>query len=301
MFIVFVVATFAACSAARTAISAYYNKSSDSFTVSDTYDINAEAFGYYYVNLNGSNWNYLDAHMQEEVDSVEDHLLYSRALGFLEGYSTCAEIKSFYPNFHSAVFGTGSPGAGTLGFLQDNYDWLLKMVAENASRDDYWYAVQSSLKQLNGVLEGYIAGCGSSGEPDASFSTIDHPTLMHFLLINAWGDLYQIALKYEEPGEGARLMGNRRYSNKDGKPILVERCSAIVKLLDDKSDIIFGHATWDTFESLGPRILKHYSFPILRSNHAEHHYDVYFSSSPGVLSSIDDFFCSLGLRSYWCD
>lgn len=285
--------------AGKEAFSVHYEKSSDSFSVTKDYDINAEAFGYFYRNLNESGWNYLDAHMQEEVDSVEDHILYSRALGFLEGFATCNEIKTFYPNFHSAVFGTGSPGKETLGFLQDNYLWLKDMSAKNAATDDYWYTIQSVVTQLEGVFEGYKAGCASSSSPQpsngpADFSNIDNPTLLHFLLINAWGDLYQIALKYTEPGNSARLMGNRRYDNKHGKPVLVERCSSIIKLAADKSDVIFGHATWDTFESLGPRILKHYSFPIMRKQHAEHHYDVYFSSSPGVLSSVDDFFTVSG-------
>lgn len=277
-------------------VSVHYNSASDSFDVTADYDISAEAFGYYYRDLNGSYWNYLDAHMQEEVDSVSDHVLYSRALGFLEGYATCNEIKTFYPNFHSAVFGTEAPGAETINFLEANYKWLQKMVADNSETDDYWYTIKSTLTQLNGVYEGYKAGCApdakETSKPD--FSNIENPTFMHFLLINAWGDLYQIALKFAEPGNSARLMGNRRFDNKLGKPVLVERCSSIIKLLEDNSDVVFGHATWDTFESLGPRILKHYSFPLMRSQHAEHHYDVYFSSSPGVLSSIDDFFTVSG-------
>jgi hypothetical protein len=285
--------------ATKEAFSAHYDQFSDSFTITSDYDTNAEAFGYFHRNMNGSGWNYLDAHMQEEVDSVEDHVLYSRALGFLEGYATCNEIKTFYPNFHSAVFGTGAPGKETLGFLKKNYQWLNQMVQEHAATDDYWYTIKSTLLQLNGVFEGYKAGCAPNVKTPADndaidFSSIENPTLLHFLLINAWGDLYQIALKYYEPGQSARLMGNRRYENKNGKPVLVERCSSIIKLVENKSDVVFGHATWDTFESLGPRILKHYSLPIMRRQHAEHHYDVYFSSSPGVLSSIDDFFTVSG-------
>jgi hypothetical protein len=280
----------------KTSLSVYYNKAKDTFDVKNVYDINAEAFGNYYKNLKGGYWNYLDAHMQEEVDAVEDHLLYSRALGFLEGYSTCEEIKTFYGNFHSAVFGTDQPGKQTVAFIKENFEWLKKMSAENAETDNYWYTVKSIIQQVSGVYEGYVAGCGggtsTTGEVD--YSNLDHPTLEHFLLINAWGDLYQITMKFVEPGEAARLMGNRRYSLKDGKPVLVERCSSMIKLLEGKSDIVFGHATWDTFESLGPRILKHYNFPLMRNQYAEHHYDVYFSSSPGILSSVDDFFTVSG-------
>jgi len=282
----------------KQAISVLYSSDKDTFDVKSEYDISYDAYGYYTRDLNASNWNFLDAYMQEEVDSVADHLLYSRAVGFLEGYATCPEIQLFYGNFYSAVFGTGKVGAQTIGFLKANYDWLNQMANNNAATDDYWYTISSVLKQLNGVYEGYVVGCGGNGKltrADAStdFSTLTNPTLEHFLLINAWGDLYQIAMKFREPGEAARLMGNRRYSGVE-KRKLIERCSAIVKMLPDQSDIIFGHATWDTYESLGPRILKHYSIPLMRKGYAEHHYDIYFSSSPALLSSIDDFFTISG-------
>jgi hypothetical protein len=54
------------------------------------------------------------------------------------------------------------------------------------------------------------------------------------------------------------------------------------------------HATWDTFESLAPRIIKHISQPMFNNGKVETMYDIYFSSSPGLLSSVDDFFTSSG-------
>eukprot|EP01038_Epipyxis_sp_PR26KG_P004537 gene4537-6407_t len=277
-------------------ISVTYDSKSNSYSVSDKADlVYADSFGYYYKNYNGNGWNYLDVYMQMEVDSIDDHITYSKSMGYLEGFITCNEIKSFYPNFYSATFGTDKVGSKTLGFVKANYDWMSEMAAKLSATDDYWYTVKSTLLQLEGLYEGYVAGCGTSNvekiQSENPYSTLDNPTLEHFLLINAWGDLYQISKKWLEPGHNARMRGNKLKNNKEK---LVERCSAIIKFLPDKSDVVFGHNTWDSYESLGPRIIKHYNFPLMRSGYAEHHYDIYFSSSPALLSSVDDFFLISG-------
>jgi hypothetical protein len=55
--------------------------------------------------------------------------------------------------------------------------------------------------------------------------------------------------------------------------------------------VLFAHNTWDGFGSLGPRIFKHYSFPFPSLQMGTSgQYDVHFSSSPLLLSSVDDFF-----------
>lgn len=291
-------------------ISVSYDSTSGQYSVSNTYDSGADAFGYFYLNLNQSGWNYLDASMYTEISSVDAHLQYAKSLGYLEGYVTCDTIHTFYPNFYSAIFGTSEPGAQTLQFIQDNYAWMQAMVSQYAAVDDYWYTISTVLQQVNGLYEGYKAGCGGKyiPSPDATnpWATLDAPTLTHFLLMNAWGDLYQITMKYREVGNPLRLAKLNRGRGAGGlakESDLVtlaeqlkafERCSAIIKVLPDHSDVVFGHATWDSYESLGPRILKHYSMPLVRNGFAETHYDVYFSSSPALLSSVDDFFTVSG-------
>lgn len=288
-------------------ISVNYNSATGKYSVSKSYDGTADAFGYFYPNLAESGWNYLDASMQtNNINSADEYVQKSRSLGYLEGYATCNEIYTFYPNFYSAVFGTSTVGQGTLTFLQENYDWLEKTAKENAGTDDYWLTVQGILAQVNGLLEGFSAGCnkvpGEAFTPASlkgsltktnKYATLDQPTLLHFLLINAWGDLYQITMKYREVGNPIRLINARknRKSYVDQMKVF-DRCSAIIKLLDNNQDIVFGHATWDTYESLGPRILKHIQRPTISQGKftASPPSQIWFSSSPGILSSVDDFF-----------
>lgn len=142
--------------------------------------------------------------------------------------------------------------------MKANYEWMKVNAKQFASTDDYWYQIQSSLNQIEGLYEGYVAGCiddttaKSEVSPSVNiWATLDHPTLEHFLLINAWGDLYQISVKFFEPGMQSRLRGNKELLKIDKNIIqdfkIVERCSSIVKLLPDNSDVVFGHVTWLDF------------------------------------------------------
>lgn len=221
-------------------------------------------------------------------------------MGYLEGYVTCDTLKTFYPNFYSAVFGSSlAPGSETIAFVVDNYDWMAEQAEENYLTSELWYSVKLMLNQMNGLLRGLSEGCPSSVDGNGiDYTTLDNPTLTHLLLMNAWGDLYQITMKYFEPGRAKGLSFNpkqplSRRSLRESSTF-VERCSAIVKLLPNYADVVYGHATWDTYESLGPRIFKHVSYPLHQDGYFKQPYDVYFSSSPGLLSSVDDFFTVSG-------
>ena len=39
-------------------------------------------------------------------------------------------------------------------------------------------------------------------------------------------------------------------------------CSVLVKLAEDASDLWFGHATWDAYSNMAPRIYKTYTLPV---------------------------------------
>jgi hypothetical protein len=111
-----------------------------------------------------------------------------------------------------------------------------------------------------------------------------------------------------------------------------DHCSAIVKLLPDKSDIVFGHNTWDDYQLMAPRIFKHISHQLLtpkrdgnsftyhvqyetnpttsskpklmkvddsKKSHTDEfdkslRHNIFYSSCPGLLTSVDDFYTMSG-------
>lgn len=62
-------------------------------------------------------------------------------------------------------------------------------------------------------------------------------------------------------------------------------CTALVKVTDDFSDLFFGHSSWFHYSNM-LRIYKHYALDF-----GDLHHDlVSFSSYPGMISSLDDFY-----------
>ncbi len=254
---------------------------------------NANAYGSYQFNSSVSGWNYFEVHAKNNPASVKDQFVNIYAMGYAEGYATCHELHTFWPNFYHDIFRGDVPGPKTLSFIKQQWDWMGAMIEENAATDQFWFAQKQTRRQLEGLLAGYKAGCVSPDaktpdRPEMFWATLDNPSIEHLLLINAWGDLYQITAKMKEPGQFSRLFGRMQNT-------LIERCSAFVRVLPDLSDVVFGHNTWDSYEAMGPRIFKKLHFPLWQVSDASVvPFTTLFSSSPGLLSSIDDFFVVKG-------
>lgn len=67
------------------------------------------------------------------------------------------------------------------------------------------------------------------------------------------------------------------------------RCSGSVRLLDDYSNLFFAHDTWDSFGSM-VRMYKHYNWVWRNRDGSDRVAAISMSSTPGWLSSIDDFY-----------
>lgn len=280
------------------------------------------ASGRYTQDFHANGWHYLELE-NAPVVSDEDYIKGMKAVGVMEGFLTCNHTKLFYLNYMHGMFEGRLPLDSTVSFLRKNYNWARAKADALYTTDDYWLTVKGMLAQLEGMVEGHRLSCpceegsstgedvagrlggGGGGKCDGSLWTIDEPTIMHFLLLNANGDLYQINQKFTQSNDDRRARRlhprSRHYDrvrsetalfdNEDGngdgvatkqsprddspsaanasaattvhRQLRLPRkrtnhCSAVFKLLADKSDIVFGHNTWDTYESASPRAIKRF-------------------------------------------
>jgi len=274
-----------------------FDAESNKYTVSFTQaldDPSVIGYGSYSSNFNNSGWNYLDITATNKISlSDEDYLVYMKGMGFLEGVLTCEDLFNFYPNFYYDTFDTDEPPYDVANFIQQNYDWVREMAYKNDSA--YWKTIRGTMAQLDGFVEGF--GNSSCADAGAGFS------LTQLLYINAWGDLYTIQSKFMLEKASDEFLSSRRRGDRrmrlgyPRKPELPKdlRCSSLFRLLPDYSDILFSHTTWDGFVAAAPRIFKRYILPVpaaasSATDAPAAHKSVHFSSSPGLLSSVDDFY-----------
>jgi hypothetical protein len=85
---------------------------------------------------------------------------------------------------------------------------------------------------------------------------------------------------------------HRRLLHTPGGSLTPDHCSALIKAVPDGSDVVFSHTTWDSFSNAAPRIFKRYHMRTPAGR-----LEMHFSSSPGMMSSVDDFYTVNALRN----
>ena len=108
---------------------------------------------------NVSGWNYLAVRGTPPSNGdYKTYLSSMKAMGYLEGYLSCLEMREWYANFYSGLFDGGDPSDETLAFLEDNYDWMSLEADKHSEISEYWLRVQALLNQLEGLLDGVLDG-----------------------------------------------------------------------------------------------------------------------------------------------
>jgi hypothetical protein len=131
------------------------------------------------------------------------------------------------------------------------------------------------MAQYDGILYGY----------QATTTKMEIPIHFAFQMLSGWGDFLDIipALNDNE-NPNWQSMTQPEIDRQLG---LRGHCSALIKVLGDMSDLYMAQSAWFSFQNMN-RIYKHYYFDVSAPGTASK--KVSFSSYPGCLVSIDDFY-----------
>ncbi|KAI6209373.1 Calpain-5 [Aphelenchoides besseyi] len=226
--------------------------------VLDKFDChNQVAVGRFKNAINRTGWSYLEI----ETFAGYDEDLQAYSAGILSQTVIEYHLQNTYYTYCDG-FKTYCKQLGS--YLRKNFDYIKRKV-ESAPKDDaYWAAVRRAFHQITGVWDGFT---NSTFDPRISYQVTP------IYLININGELYDLEKKF----------------NKTKDPLneeAGEKCSGLVKVAPNNSDIFFSQVTMSGFQNL-LRVLKLYKFGYEKHLFPGHTNS--FSSYPGMLYSSDDF------------
>ncbi|CUG94263.1 phospholipase B, putative [Bodo saltans] len=229
--------------------------------------VGSPAYGLYNASRFQIGWDQLYL----ETDGVYPDTLQAYAAGFFEGAATKEVVIEFYNNMIAPVQFNESVSA----FFEANLEWVAKMLfAKNNTGDAVWDQVGLMMTQFDGFLDGLNS---QIVDPSQKF------TKVMLLFVASQGDLLDLTGKYPVT---ATAVNWRNLSKHDFELWLGQNshCSSFVRINEDHSDLIFAHATWQSF-TFALRIFKTLTFRY-RGVAMQ---TIQFSSYPATFVSTDDF------------
>jgi len=225
------------------------------------------AWGSYNDTLNENGWTVLEVYSNSSFPESQQ----ARGAGILEGHLTQQRIIQM---FHNSM-NTSSLYNDTnfMSFIYTQQAYMEKQIKSPPhGEESFWHHVHLLLEQLKGLFQGY----DDSRQPhDPVF------TLSDFILQQLGDEIGDIDA------------GIQAQAGHDITAALEEKrggCSALVKLLDYRSELFISQDTWTGFQTM-LRIYKLYQFPwLLSTQEVVPGTQMSFSGYPGYLSSGDDFY-----------
>nr|XP_054763477.1 phospholipase B-like 1 [Lytechinus pictus] len=251
------------------------------FSVSPGIDKTGVAYGSYNNTLFQTGWGELHLFAGystgNKAHSDRDRMY---AAGILEGALTAKQISQNLQNINSTFFSPdGNPElwARVVDFFTTQDTWMREMIKERANDDPFWEGVALVLSQFDGLIMGYKMSGFSNATSEDGFLAMQ--------VLNSCGDLIDLknALMPSLIPDWDKLTKKEilRFVSTSG------HCSALIKVLPAFEDVFMSHSSWFTY-SATLRIYKHYHFKLdFEGNAAE---VTSFSSYPGFLESLDDFY-----------
>ncbi|KAF0978251.1 hypothetical protein FDP41_002766 [Naegleria fowleri] len=228
---------------------------------------------HYEETINKTGWATLSLSTNSDRSDEEQAF----AAGFVEGYVTGELFQNYWIGFKQYTFDT-SQNKQLDAFLDGNFRFMKRKIAEaknstNPEERTYWYHVSLILDQVEGMYAGYLKVMSEKG-------TLPVLSLADLFKFQLDGDIDDLSNMWSPPSfETMSKFDLESYA------IFKTKCSAFVKYSKDRRNLFLTHATWDTFQNM-LRVYKHYRINF-KNVPAKL---VSFSSAPGWLVSVDDFY-----------
>ena len=271
------------------------------------------AWGAFTDSIGSAGWGALEIHTKKGYS--DERQMY--AAGLLEGAMTHKRIRQLYVN--DIALRSPKSLRGLYEYFKEQDTYLRSHVhgangpepAKPHDEDEaYWRQVVLIMSQLDGLLDGYNHKSreehqlvlGDMWLLNMDGDVIDLERAIDLDAIDfvdtdeapagSFGDLLgssvakSLLLLEKERKDAQNPQSPGRYSKQRWDKLMRHaRCSALIKVLPDFSDVLVGHATWADYSEL-LRIWKTYNFPLsgVRAK------SMSFSSYAGMLSSTDDWY-----------
>lgn len=228
---------------------------------------NAVAWGQYDPKASLQGWDSISIGTSGDFDDADQ----SYAAGYLEGALTTDRIWDFWNENYKRKDEVYAFMRRQDTFLRDK----IKTVSKTSTDPDdiYWFHVGLTLRQLDGITQGYNDHVPS----DQQLSILD------FWLMNNDGDILDIERAVGV--DGVSLIEDMSRQELVSFISINGHCSALIKNTGD--ELYAAHTTWSDYSEM-LRMYKHYQFqyshPAVASQKSS------FSSYPGFISSTDDFY-----------
>ncbi|GHP11886.1 phospholipase B domain containing [Pycnococcus provasolii] len=203
------------------------------------------------------------------------------AAGMCEGQLTAKRISNHAQNVFAMWKDSGIHLPDVYAWLDQQRTWIEAQIANK--HDDDHSRFWDGVKHVHAQFVGMAAGYKKAAEADPSLRALNQTELY---ALNAAGDIIDLANVLK--GEPVP-----KYDDMNPDELRVElgragHCSALIRPTGDLKDIVFGHTAWYGYQTM-TRIYKHYDFSKAPAPSAVRPRSS-FSSYPGYLSSLDDFY-----------
>lgn len=231
-------------------------------------ETDGDAYGYLNNTLNSTGWSVLEIRAGYGTTQEADEITFFLA-GYLEGFLTAQQMMDHYTNLFPQLIHDEKTLQLVQNFISKQDSWVRDQVKLKRNIDPLWAHAGFIVAQMDGLQAGAADWAKKHGKKPLSMFEVQ--------FLNAVGDLLDLIpalnpshfrlFDFELPGMG--------------------HCSALIKMLPGFENLLFAHSSWYTYAAT-LRIYKHWDFHVSEPHTATG--KLSFSSYPGFLVSLDDFY-----------